>query len=59
VGVHRGDGNGSWQPVRLGCRDLPETVDVGVMGCSPQGAGLEVTFRDFRIGEPIFRDGLE
>src|SRR3712207_5716043 len=34
VAVHRGDGDGSWQLVRLGHLDLPETVDVGVMCCS-------------------------
>ncbi len=38
----------------LGHLDLPATVDVGVMCCSP-----EATFRDFRIGPPISRDGLE
>jgi len=45
--------------VRLGFLDLPETVDVGVMCCSPEREGLEVTFRDFRIGDPISRDNLE
>ncbi|MCM4078446.1 DUF1349 domain-containing protein [Paractinoplanes hotanensis] len=59
VCVHRGDGDGGWHLVRLGYLDLPETVEVGVMCCSPQRAGLEVTFRDFRVGEPISRDGLE
>jgi regulation of enolase protein 1 (concanavalin A-like superfamily) len=29
------------------------------MCCSPERAGLEATFRDFRIGAPISRDGLE
>jgi hypothetical protein len=59
VCVHRGDADGSWQLVRLGHLDLPETVDVGVMCCSPERAGLDVTFRDFRVGAPIPRDGLE
>lgn len=59
VCVHRGDGNGGWDLVRLGHLDLPGTVDVGVMCCSPQRAGLEVTFRGFRVGPPISRDGLE
>ena len=59
VCVHRGDGDGSWELVRLGHLDLPDTVDVGVMCCSPQRAGLEVTFRDFQVGEPISREGLE
>ncbi len=59
VCVHRGDGDGVWQLVRLGYLELPETVEVGVMCCSPERAGLEVTFRDFHIGDPISRDGLE
>jgi len=59
VCVHRRDGDGSWQLVRLGHLDLPETVDVGVMCCSPSREGLEVTFRDFRIGDPMSREGLE
>ncbi|GIE91876.1 DUF1349 domain-containing protein [Actinoplanes regularis] len=59
VCVHRGGEDGSWHLVRLGHLDLPETVDVGVMCCSPERAGLEVTFHDFRIGGPIPRDGLE
>jgi regulation of enolase protein 1 (concanavalin A-like superfamily) len=59
VCVHRGDGDGSWRLVRLGHLDLPETVDVGVMCCSPQREGLDVEFREFRVGEPISRDGLE
>ncbi|MCY1140905.1 DUF1349 domain-containing protein [Actinoplanes sp. Pm04-4] len=59
VCVHRGAEDGSWQLVRLGHLDLPETVDVGVMCCSPERAGLEVSFRGFRVGEPIPREGLE
>jgi regulation of enolase protein 1 (concanavalin A-like superfamily) len=59
VCVHRGDGQGGWQLVRLGHLDMADTVEVGVMCCSPQRAGLEVTFRGFRVGEPISRDGLE
>ncbi|WP_250007326.1 DUF1349 domain-containing protein [Actinoplanes sp. M2I2] len=59
VAVHRGDGGDSWQLVRLGHLDLPETVEVGVMCCSPERAGLEVTFRGFRVGDPISREGLE
>lgn len=51
--------DGPWQLLRLGYLDLPTTVDVGVMCCSPERAGLEATFRDFRIGPPISRDGLE
>ena len=59
VVVHRGDADGTWQLVRLGHLDLPETVDVGVMCCSPERAGLDVTFRGFRVGAPISREGLE
>jgi regulation of enolase protein 1 (concanavalin A-like superfamily) len=59
VCVHRGTGDGTWQLVRLGHLDLPETVEVGVMCCSPEREGLEVTFRNFHIGEPIPREGLE
>ncbi|WP_433291310.1 DUF1349 domain-containing protein [Actinoplanes sp. CA-030573] len=59
VCVHRGDEEGGWHLVRLGHLDLPETVDVGVMCCSPRREGLEVAFRDFRVGDPISREGLE
>ncbi|MEV4348202.1 DUF1349 domain-containing protein [Actinoplanes sp. NPDC049596] len=59
VCVHHATPDGSWHLARLGYLDLPETVDVGVMGCSPEREGLEVTFHDFRIGAPISRDGLE
>jgi len=57
--VHCRGGDRPWQLLRLGYLDLPATVDVGVMCCSPERAGLEATFRDFRIGPPIARDGLE
>ncbi|MEV0565649.1 DUF1349 domain-containing protein [Dactylosporangium sp. NPDC050588] len=57
--VHCRAGDGPWQLLRLGHLDLPETVDVGVMCCSPEGAGLEATFRDLRIGPPMSRDNLE
>ena len=59
VCVHRGDETGAWHLVRLGHLDLPDTADVGLMCCSPERAGLEVTFRNFRIGDPIPREGLE
>ena len=52
-------GDGEWQLLRLGYLGLPATVDVGVMCCSPERAGLVAAFRDFRIGPPIPRDGLE
>lgn len=49
----------AWRLLRLGHLDLPATVDVGVMCCSPSRAGLEATFRDFHVGPPIPREGLE
>jgi hypothetical protein len=57
--VHCRSGDRPWQLLRLGYLDLPATVDVGVMCCSPERAGLEATFRSFRVGPPISRDGLE
>ncbi|MCP2323315.1 hypothetical protein HDA40_001822 [Hamadaea flava] len=59
VAVHCRSGDRPWQLQRLGYLALPATVDVGVMCCSPERAGLEATFRDFRIGPPTSRDGLE
>lgn len=59
VTVHHRTGDGPWHLVRLGHLDLPDTVAVGVMCCSPERAGLEATFRDVRIGPPIPRDNLE
>jgi regulation of enolase protein 1 (concanavalin A-like superfamily) len=57
--VHCCRDGGPWQLLRLGHLDLPATVAVGIMCCSPERAGLEATFRDFRIGPPLSRDGLE
>ncbi|NUO59587.1 MAG: DUF1349 domain-containing protein [Hamadaea sp.] len=57
--VHCRSGDDPWQLLRLGYLDLPATVEVGVMCCSPERAGLRATFRDFRVGPPISRDGLE
>ncbi len=59
LSVHCRGGDGPWQLLRLGHLDMPASVDVGVMCCSPERAGLEATFKDFRIGPPISRDGLE
>ncbi|MEU8076428.1 DUF1349 domain-containing protein [Catellatospora citrea] len=59
VTVHCRSKDGPWQLLRLGHLDLPPTVDVGVMCCSPERAGLEATFRDFRIGPPMSRENLE
>ncbi|GAA1891593.1 DUF1349 domain-containing protein [Asanoa iriomotensis] len=59
LAVHCRVGDGRWELLRLGHLDLPATVDVGVMCCSPERAGLEARFRGFRVGPPIPRDGLE
>jgi regulation of enolase protein 1 (concanavalin A-like superfamily) len=59
LAVHCRAGDGPWQLLRLGYLGLPETVDVGVMCCSPSRAGLRATFRDFRVGPPMSREGLE
>ncbi|MET7396849.1 DUF1349 domain-containing protein [Dactylosporangium sp. NPDC005572] len=59
VTVHCRSGDGPWQLLRLGYLDLPATVDVGIMCCSPERAGLQATFRDLRIGPPISRENLE
>jgi regulation of enolase protein 1 (concanavalin A-like superfamily) len=48
-----------WRLLRLAHLDMPASVEVGVMCCSPERAGLEATFRGFRVGEPISRAGLE
>ncbi len=47
------DEQGNWQLSRLGYLDLPETVQVGVMCCSPERAGFVVMFSDFHIGAAI------
>lgn len=45
-----------WRLVRLAYLDMPETVAVGPMCCSPQGEGLEVTFSHWAVGDAIARD---
>lgn len=59
LAVHCRSGDAPWQLLRLGRLDLPATVHVGVMCCSPERSGLRATFRDFRVGAPMSRDGLE
>ncbi|GIF75262.1 DUF1349 domain-containing protein [Asanoa siamensis] len=59
LAVHSRVGDGAWQLLRLGHLDLPATVGVGVMCCSPERAGLTARFRGFRVGPPISREGLE
>lgn len=54
VQMHQADG--AWRLVRLCYLRMPDTVEVGPMACSPTREGLEVTFSDFRIDDPISRD---
>lgn len=50
------DGNdGLWKIARLAYLPASRFIDVGMMCCSPQRSGFEVTFRDFQIGPPIAR----
>lgn len=46
---------GTWQMLRLAYLDLPDTVQVGVMCCSPEREGFVAVFRDYAVGEPIAR----
>jgi regulation of enolase protein 1 (concanavalin A-like superfamily) len=59
VAAHCRAGDGRWRLLRLAHLDMPVSIEVGVMCCSPERAGLEATFRGFRVGEPISREGLE
>ncbi|RWA83826.1 MAG: DUF1349 domain-containing protein [Mesorhizobium sp.] len=45
-----------WKPVRLAYFPTSKSVDVGMMCCSPQREGFEVTFSDFVVAPPIPRD---
>ncbi len=47
--------DGHWQMVRLAYLKPAAELQVGVMCCSPEREGFEVTFRDFKIGSPIDR----
>jgi regulation of enolase protein 1 (concanavalin A-like superfamily) len=46
---------GHWQMMRLAYLQPAEALEVGLMCCSPEREGFEVTFRDFQIGPPIDR----
>jgi regulation of enolase protein 1 (concanavalin A-like superfamily) len=46
---------GQWQMVRLAYLKPAAELQVGLMCCSPEREGFEVTFRDFEIGPPIDR----
>ena len=50
------EAEGNWRLVRLCYLEMPETVEVGPMACTPTREGLEVTFESFGIDEPIGRD---
>ncbi|MEU4620049.1 DUF1349 domain-containing protein [Actinoplanes sp. NPDC023801] len=39
----------AWRMIRLGYLDLPGTVQVGVMCCSPEREGFAASFSDFTI----------
>ncbi|GAB1646521.1 DUF1349 domain-containing protein [Krasilnikovia sp. MM14-A1259] len=43
------DNDGSWKLVRLGYLNLPGTVQVGVMCCSPEREGFAASFSNFTI----------
>ncbi len=47
---------GGWIATRLAMLAMGESVAVGMMCCTPQRAGLEVTFRDFAVGAAISRE---
>jgi uncharacterized protein len=49
-------GDEPWRMGRLAMLPMGESVRVGMMCCTPERAGLEVTFRDFCVGPPISRD---
>ncbi len=48
-------GTGQWQMLRLAYLKPAAELQVGVMCCSPEREGFEVTFRDFEISPPIDR----
>jgi regulation of enolase protein 1 (concanavalin A-like superfamily) len=48
--------NGTFRLVRLAFLNMPETVAVGPMCCSPLREGLEVTFQSVEFAEPRPRE---
>jgi regulation of enolase protein 1 (concanavalin A-like superfamily) len=46
---------GHWQMLRLAYLKPAAALQVGIMCCSPEREGFEVTFRDFAIDPPIDR----
>jgi regulation of enolase protein 1 (concanavalin A-like superfamily) len=54
---YRTDAMKDWRMARLGFFPPEHTeLAVGLMACSPQREGFEVTFSDVRLGDPISRD---
>ncbi|MDB5531069.1 MAG: hypothetical protein JWR51_4172 [Devosia sp.] len=45
-----------WKAARLAHIPKTDKIDVGIMCCSPQREGLEITFKDFTIKKPVARD---
>ena len=54
--VQKQDRDSTWHLMRLGYLDLPASVQVGLMCCSPERAGFVAEFSDFRLGHAIGRD---
>jgi hypothetical protein len=49
------EADGQWQMARLAYLKPAQALQVGIMCCSPEREGFEVTFRDFEIRPPIER----
>jgi uncharacterized protein len=45
-----------WKPTRLAYFPPSKSVAIGLMCCSPEREGFEVTFRDFKVYPPISRN---
>jgi len=48
--------DGRWKAARLAFIPKTESIQIGMMCCSPERGGFEVTFTDFNITDPISRD---
>ncbi len=46
----------AWRMIRLAMLPMGETVQIGMMCCTPERAGLEVRFENFEVGASIPRD---
>lgn len=46
----------SWRMIRLAMLPMHNTVQIGMMCCTPERAGLEVSFDTFEVGAPIARE---